>query len=104
MNIHGTMGWKLSFQFVNQNFCNPYQNTQKSWTFYLHEHDKKMRKNDNEKQKITKYMAYFCTSFSLGIQTQQIHHLSPLKSTRSQNPNELPKHDDHLAQMSNVEL
>jgi hypothetical protein len=49
-------------------------------------------------------MAYFCTSFSLGIQTQKIYHLSLLKSTRSQNPNELPKHDDHLTQMPNVEL
>ncbi len=48
-------------------------------------------------------MVYFCTSFSLGIRTQQIHHLSPLK-TRFQNLNELPKHDDHLAQMPNVEL
>jgi hypothetical protein len=62
-----------------------------------------MKNNDNERQKRKNYMAYFCTSFSLGIQTQQIHHLSPLK-TRSQNPNELLKHDDHLAQMPNVKL
>jgi len=60
---------------------------------------KKMKKNDNKRQKIKNYMAYFCTSFSLGIQTQQI-----LKTTRSQNPNELPKHDDHLTEMPNVEL
>lgn len=42
---------------------------------------KKMKKNDNKRQKIKNYMDYFCTNFSLGISnTTNIEIYKVLKS------------------------